>query len=101
MLQNQRGLLIVFEGLDRCGKTTQCSRLLNHLDPNYTEGESEIVKLQRFPGNTLFSPFSYFPCVIERSIPSGQLIDDYLNKRAHFSPEEIHKLFAQNRKECK
>ncbi len=29
-----RGALIVFEGGDRCGKTTQCSKLVEHLNSN-------------------------------------------------------------------
>ena len=40
-----RGALIVIEGLDRSGKTTQTARLLAHL-----ESLSVPVKLQRFPG---------------------------------------------------
>ncbi len=54
MLQTTRGALIVFEGLDRCGKTTQTQLLLQHLDPNYkNEEESRIVQLMRFPGTTV------------------------------------------------
>jgi len=86
MLQNTRGALIVFEGLDRCGKTTQTQLLLEYLDPNYQTEESKIVQLMRFP---------------DRTIPSGQKIDEYLCKKITFTPEEIHALFAQNRKECK
>lgn len=26
-----RGALVVFEGIDRCGKTTQCAKLVEHL----------------------------------------------------------------------
>ena len=40
-----RGALIVFEGLDRAGKTTQCGNLVEHLKQN---GGS--VHHLRFPG---------------------------------------------------
>jgi len=54
MLQTTRGSLIVFEGLDRCGKTTQTQLLLQYLDPNYqNEEESRIVQLMRFPGTSI------------------------------------------------
>lgn len=42
-----RGLLIVFEGLDRAGKSTQCARLVNDL-----EKRGEKVKHVRFPGES-------------------------------------------------
>ena len=40
-----RGKLIVFEGLDRAGKSTQCERLVEHLIERGIP-----VKHQRFPG---------------------------------------------------
>lgn len=40
-----RGALIVFEGCDRCGKTTQCNLLLEKLTVDGTP-----VKLMKFPG---------------------------------------------------
>jgi len=40
-----RGKLIVFEGLDRAGKSTQCERLVQRLS---TSGQK--VKHLRFPG---------------------------------------------------
>lgn len=40
-----RGALIVLEGLDRAGKSTQHSRLCHNL-----EGRGHPVKRMRFPG---------------------------------------------------
>jgi dTMP kinase len=40
-----RGLFIVLEGLDRCGKSTQVDRLVEHLNRNGRQ-----ARLQKFPG---------------------------------------------------
>lgn len=40
-----RGKLIVFEGLDRAGKSTQCQKLVDGL-----REKGAKVRLQRFPG---------------------------------------------------
>jgi thymidylate kinase len=41
----KRGKLIVFEGLDRAGKTTQCQMLVSAL-----QAEGQSVLFMRFPG---------------------------------------------------
>ena len=43
--QSKRGKLIVFEGLDRAGKSTQCEDLVERL-----KSEGHAVKHMRFPG---------------------------------------------------
>ena len=43
-----RGKLIVFEGLDRAGKTTQCQMLVDAL-----REEGEDVLFMRFPGTQM------------------------------------------------
>lgn len=43
----QRGALIVFEGLDRSGKTTQVDRLIARL-----QKEGRKARLQKFPGES-------------------------------------------------
>ena len=53
MPQATRGALIVIEGLDRAGKSTQCERLCQHL-----EQQGHSVKLLRFPGKQI-SPSAY------------------------------------------
>ncbi|GAV55553.1 hypothetical protein ZYGR_0AV01850 [Zygosaccharomyces rouxii] len=70
-----RGLLILVEGLDRTGKSTQVSILLDKLKPN-----AELVK---------------FP---ERTTPIGQLINKYLTDQSFQLPDQsIHLLFSANR----
>lgn len=44
--QIKRGALIVLEGLDRSGKTTQSSKLLE-----YFQKKGQKARIQRFPGN--------------------------------------------------
>jgi len=75
-----RGFFIVFEGLDRSGKSTQCKKLLEFL------GQMLSVKIQRYP---------------DRSEPTtGPKIDHFLKtaKSPYENAKEIHRLFAQNRK---
>lgn len=44
MVNGTRGTLIVFEGLDRAGKTTQCNKLVENL-----RAKGRTVKTMRFP----------------------------------------------------
>ncbi|GAB1604514.1 thymidylate kinase-like [Argonauta hians] len=76
----QRGQLIVFEGIDRCGKSTQCQNLKRAFEK---EGKKAII--QMFP---------------DRETPSGSMIDSYLKKKADYCDEFIHLLFSANRWEC-
>ncbi|WVF70842.1 thymidylate kinase [Kwoniella sp. CBS 6097] len=75
-----RGAFIVFEGLDRCGKTTQVSRLVETL-----EKEGKKARLQKFP---------------DRTTAIGQMIDAYLRSKADMDDRAIHLLFSANRWEC-
>lgn len=71
--KQQRGALIVFEGLDRCGKSTQAQLLHAALAGS---------KLVRFP---------------DRTTPIGKVIDEYLNHRIELNDQAIHLLFSANR----
>ncbi|KAK0428807.1 hypothetical protein QR680_011017 [Steinernema hermaphroditum] len=75
----RRGLLIVFEGLDRSGKTTQAKRIVETLN----EAGHKAV-------------YSSFP---DREAPrTGQIIHDHLTtKSSLFRKEAIHLIFSQNR----
>lgn len=76
----KRGSLIVFEGLDRTGKTTQSRLLFESLK------KTRKVKLTSFPN---------------RQTQIGQLINSYLtDKEVVYSNEFIHLLFSINRWEC-
>ena len=79
-----RGKLIVLEGGDRCGKSTQASHLLSTI-PNST--------LLKFPN---------------RSTRIGKMLDEYLRNETNsnviviiVSDEAVHLLFSANRWECK
>jgi dTMP kinase len=71
--KQQRGALVVFEGLDRCGKSTQAQLLHTALEGS---------KLVHFP---------------DRTTPIGKVIDDYLNRRIELNDQAIHLLFSANR----
>ena len=51
MSNSKRGKLIVFEGLDRAGKTTQCAKLVENL-----RAQGRSVKVMRFPGTNFHEP---------------------------------------------
>ncbi|RMD40923.1 hypothetical protein DV735_g4205, partial [Chaetothyriales sp. CBS 134920] len=75
-----RGLLIVVEGLDRSGKSSQCQRL-----------QENVVKA----GHA--AKYIKFP---DRSTPTGQMINSYLTRQANQDDHSIHLLFAANRWEA-
>lgn len=71
------GSFFVFEGLDRCGKSTQAKLLVEYL-----ESLGHKVELIKFPN---------------RTTETGKLIDQYLKKEIEFTPMELEKLFADNK----
>ena len=76
-----RGAFIVLEGVDRCGKTTQCGLLMKHL---ISLGIAAVA--MRFP---------------DRTTPIGQMIDQYLKSQEyHLDDRAIHLLFSANRWEA-
>ncbi|XP_040973492.1 thymidylate kinase isoform X2 [Gossypium hirsutum] len=72
-----RGTLVVFEGLDRSGKTSQCGRLVSYL-----EGLGHSVEIWRFP---------------DRTTSVGQMISAYLTNKSQLDDHTIHLLFSANR----
>lgn len=75
--RSRRGALIVFEGCDRSGKTTQCNLLQQNL---LQEGAN--VKLMKFP---------------DRTTVIGQMINDYLSCKKEVEDHAVHLLFSANR----
>ena len=65
----KRGSLIIFEGVDRCGKTTQVKKLSEKLTEN---GHS--IYTTRFP---------------ERTSEIGQMINAYLKNTSNLSDQAI------------
>ncbi|KAI8342394.1 thymidylate kinase-like protein [Chlamydoabsidia padenii] len=75
-----RGHLIVVEGCDRSGKTTQCERLVQRL-----QQENKSVQLFKFP---------------DRTTQTGKMIDSYLKQSTQMDDRAIHLLFSANRWEA-
>lgn len=75
--RSKRGKLLVFEGLDRSGKSTQCALLVEHL-----LSRGDRVEHVRFPN---------------RSTPIGQMLNAYLNGESDFEDHVVHLLFSANR----
>ncbi|KAL4913130.1 thymidylate kinase-domain-containing protein [Aspergillus aurantiobrunneus] len=75
--RGKRGVLIVVEGLDRAGKSSQCEFLRTFLQES-----GHPVKYIRFP---------------DRTTSIGKLIDGYLRGQSHLDDHSIHLLFSANR----
>ncbi|KAM0735874.1 Thymidylate kinase [Formica fusca] len=78
---SKRGALIVLEGCDRAGKSTQAKMLMNALDDLRIP-----VKARAFP---------------DRKTPVGAILNSFLSKEINVPPEAAHLLFSANRWECK
>ncbi|GES65715.1 thymidylate kinase [Aspergillus terreus] len=76
-LSGQRGALIVVEGLDRAGKSSQCEALRDVLHKS-----GHTVKYIRFP---------------DRTTAIGKMIDSYLRAQSQLDDHSIHLLFSANR----
>ncbi|GMH30959.1 hypothetical protein Nepgr_032802 [Nepenthes gracilis] len=72
-----RGALVVLEGLDRSGKSSQSRRLVSYL-----EGLGISAELWRFP---------------DRNTSVGQTISSYLSNKSQLDDHTIHLLFSANR----
>jgi dTMP kinase len=78
----KRGAFLVLEGVDRCGKTTQCSLLLKHLVSTL----SLSAMAYRFP---------------DRTTPIGKMINSYLtDSTVQMDDRSVHLLFSSNRWEA-
>lgn len=74
-----RGAFILFEGMDRCGKSTQVQLLSQYLQRSSPVASVEDI---RFPN---------------RDSHIGQLINSYLSSASNLSDQTIHLLFSANR----
>ncbi|KAF8622510.1 hypothetical protein AX15_006954 [Amanita polypyramis BW_CC] len=73
----KRGAFIVIEGLDRSGKSTQSSAILDRLQTHDIP-----TRLIKFP---------------DRTTPIGNMIDAYLKSQSDLDDRAIHLLFSANR----
>lgn len=79
------GLLISFEGIDGCGKSTHARMLVDHLN---TGPSSELL------------PRAVYMSFPDRTTPSGQRIDAHLKGTDPVDdPDELYELFVENRAE--
>ncbi|XP_036609150.1 thymidylate kinase [Trichosurus vulpecula] len=76
-MAGRRGALIVLEGMDRAGKTTQCRKLVTALLES-----GQRAEFLRFP---------------ERSTEIGKLLSSYLEKKSSMEDHTVHLLFSANR----
>ncbi|XP_037380211.1 thymidylate kinase [Talpa occidentalis] len=76
-MAGRRGALIVLEGVDRAGKSTQSRRLVAALC-----AAGHRAELLRFP---------------ERSTEIGKLLSSYLEKKSDVEDHSVHLLFSANR----
>jgi dTMP kinase len=77
----RRGALIVLEGIDRTGKTSQATRLVEALRQQGVEAQN-----RRFP---------------DRTTATGAVINSYLQSQTEQEDHVIHLLFAANRWEAR
>ena len=82
-MRGGRGALIVLEGIDCSGKTTQCERIVSHLK---NCSPSIPAQQMRFP---------------DRTTPIGEMIDKYLRCESELNDQTIHLLYSANRWELK
>ncbi|TNM87700.1 thymidylate kinase [Takifugu flavidus] len=73
----KRGALIVLEGVDRAGKTTQCQKLVQAL-----RRKGQPAEMMRFP---------------DRTTTIGKMISAYLENQSELSDQTVHLLFSANR----
>jgi dTMP kinase len=77
MNSKKRGLMIVFEGLDRCGKSTQAKKL-----KSFFESKSQNAEIIGFP---------------DRTTDCGKILDAYLKNSKNLKGRAQHLLFSFNR----
>ncbi|EGE04682.1 thymidylate kinase [Trichophyton equinum CBS 127.97] len=77
---SRRGALVVVEGLDRAGKSTQCARLHQFL-----VNQGHETKYIRFP---------------DRTTAIGKMINQYLRGEIQLDDHAVHLLFSANRWEA-
>lgn len=75
-----RGALVVLEGCDKVGKSTQVKMLVEALN-----NHGIIAKSRAFP---------------DRTTKIGEVLNKYLSKEIELPPEAAHLLFSANRWEC-
>ncbi|KAK3095220.1 hypothetical protein FSP39_011769 [Pinctada imbricata] len=96
VLSSSRGALIVLEGCDHSGKTTQCKKLVSALNEASIKAE-----FYRFPGKYIYinDLDSYHRGT--RTTAIGEMISGYLGRQQDIEDHAVHLLFSANRWELK
>ena len=81
-----RGCFILFEGVDRCGKTTQARLLCASLSAAASGAGAPSAVAMRFP---------------DRETAVGALINRYLTREVELDDAAVHLLFSANRWEAR
>lgn len=76
-MTGKRGMMIVIEGLDRSGKSTQSTKLFEYL-----KSKGHKVEQLKFP---------------DRNLQTGKLADSYLKQSCQLDDHAMHLIFAANR----
>ena len=96
----KRGAFILFEGVDRCGKTTQTGKLIEFL-----RAQNIPCEHMRFPGKhtCILQLINDINCsyLTDRTTEIGKIINAYLTNQTHLQDESIHLLYSVNRWEAK
>ena len=101
MAEQQRGAFIVLEGLDRSGKTTQVTKLVQKI-----KGMNRPCTLMKFPGKHIHSLSAELQrnltlYVIDRTTMIGKMLDAYLQNTENLDDHVVHLLFSANRWEAR
>lgn len=101
---SQRGLLILFEGLDRSGKSTQARQL--SIENTYIKFPGKIVptaeaNLATRPNFMTVRGRILNDTLVDRSTNIGQLLDRFLRNEIELEDHAAHLLFVANRWELR
>lgn len=91
-------MLIIVEGCDRSGKSTQCDNLVKNLQES--GNDTELVK---FPGKRAKQSKlgeGVLITLLDRTTQTGKMIDSYLQQKSELDDHAIHLLFSANRWEA-
>lgn len=108
IMTQRRGVFIVLEGIDRCGKTTQTALLHQRLTEYLASSSSSTLVPSKASKSSSsdaspspsISPHPPPPLALrfpDRTTAVGQLINQYLQSTSDLDDHAIHLLFSANR----
>lgn len=94
----KRGALIVFEGCDRSGKTTQCQKIVQ-----WFQQQGKRAHFMRFPGKYIQQLYKLYRInhdllvSPDRTTTIGSMVGKYLECKTEIEDHAVHLLFSANR----